>query len=421
MVNMCGVGGMQRAAAVSVPTVHLRFNPELKVADLGYGIFLVILTVVSTAAGYGERTDTLPNWQERAVAVLTNACRTAPQTFRDRFVGSDNILLPESYPAVPPLYRNRSLNAAARFHTVEMALDCGMTHTCNGVTFEQRLAEFYSGGGYIGENIASGYSTPQDVVNGWLIDGSSVESAAPDGDGDGHRANIMSRRFRETGCGYYPTGTGRTAKLYWCQDFGSGKSLYTYHPVTSASHLFLEKSRITFMAVVYDTAKTVSSLSLILDGSRMPMTLAMGTAAAGTWEVSSTTASGCRSYFFETVFSDGSTIKYPENEMLVTVGEGTCKEGDTTERIICPKKAGRFSEKPISIHLVGDHLVFSAGRQLPKPLQTVILNSQGRVVARATWHGLTITLPAGVLPSGIWLFRHSFTDNTFSTGRWFKP
>ena len=62
---------------------------------------LVILSFFNTVVGYGEKVDSLLLWQERAVAVLTNACRMAPVTFRDRYIGNSTILLPENYPAVP--------------------------------------------------------------------------------------------------------------------------------------------------------------------------------------------------------------------------------------------------------------------------------------------------------------------------------
>ncbi|MBO4912171.1 MAG: SH3 domain-containing protein [Butyrivibrio sp.] len=54
-----------------------------------------------------------------------------------------------------------------------------------------------------GENIAAGYQTPQDVVNGWM-------------NSEGHRANIMNPSFRKIGIGYC---TGGSYGTNWVQLF----------------------------------------------------------------------------------------------------------------------------------------------------------------------------------------------------------
>ena len=56
-----------------------------------------------------------------------------------------------------------------------------------------------------GENIAGGYYTPADVMDGWM-------------QSDGHCANIMSTSFTEIGLGYHPGG-GDYTRL-WTQVFG---------------------------------------------------------------------------------------------------------------------------------------------------------------------------------------------------------
>jgi uncharacterized protein YkwD len=59
-----------------------------------------------------------------------------------------------------------------------------------------------------GENIAYGYATPADVMNGWL--GSA-----------GHKANIENPAFTSTGVGVAQNAQG---VYYWTQDFGQGSS-----------------------------------------------------------------------------------------------------------------------------------------------------------------------------------------------------
>jgi uncharacterized protein YkwD len=63
-----------------------------------------------------------------------------------------------------------------------------------------------------GENIAQGYPSPEDVVEGWM-------------DSDGHCSNIMAAAFSLIGVGYYPgeasgMGFSRDAH-YWTQNFGA--------------------------------------------------------------------------------------------------------------------------------------------------------------------------------------------------------
>jgi uncharacterized protein YkwD len=68
----------------------------------------------------------------------------------------------------------------------------------------QRITDCgYHGNGW-GENIAWGYTTPQDVMNAWL------NSA-------GHKANIENPNFHVIGIGVAVSSGG---KFYWTQDFG---------------------------------------------------------------------------------------------------------------------------------------------------------------------------------------------------------
>lgn len=97
------------------------------------------------------------------------------------------------------------LVAAGRAHSTDMVTNNFFSHTgSNGSTFVQReVAAGYSTGASA-ENIAWGYRSPQEVVNGW------INSA-------GHRANILN-------CGSVAVGVGVAYKAdgtpYWTQDFG---------------------------------------------------------------------------------------------------------------------------------------------------------------------------------------------------------
>jgi uncharacterized protein YkwD len=106
-----------------------------------------------------------------------------------------------------PLAWNDQLSAAAQSYSQVLATSGCFEHTCGPVPdFADRDAEAgYTGWSAIGENIAAGYPTPEAVVSGWM--------ASP-----GHRANILSSRFTETGIGLV-SGGGKYG-TYWTQEFG---------------------------------------------------------------------------------------------------------------------------------------------------------------------------------------------------------
>ena len=58
---------------------------------------------------------------------------------------------------------------------------------------------------HLGENIAAGYQSPSEVVEGWM-------------ESEGHRENILNPAFTKIGVGYHYTGTDMVH--YWVQMFG---------------------------------------------------------------------------------------------------------------------------------------------------------------------------------------------------------
>ncbi len=120
---------------------------------------------------------------------------------------------------LPPLKRIEALDQAARYHGTDLAVDNYFKHDSYDLVGGQlvkvcdwftRVGGFYSGWSWLGENIAAGYSTPADVVNGWM-------------NSEGHRNNILSTNAREIGVGYY---RGGSYGHYWVQDFGSRSNSY---------------------------------------------------------------------------------------------------------------------------------------------------------------------------------------------------
>ncbi len=122
---------------------------------------------------------------------------------------------------LPPLKHVTALSDAARWYAKDMVDDdyFGPDHDTYDrkggrlvrvCTWDARLAAYYSGASARAENLGEGYSSPQEVVDGWM--GSS-----------GHRANILNGRYWETGVGYQ---AGASDEPRWVQDFGRRRSVY---------------------------------------------------------------------------------------------------------------------------------------------------------------------------------------------------
>lgn len=120
----------------------------------------------------------------------------------------------------PPLATNVAMTSAAYEHSQDMGVNGYFAHdTPAGVTPWARMQN----AGYAepaAENIAEGYRTPQDVVDGWM-------------NSPGHRKNILNCSYKAAGVGYYDgpsksssakDAQGRdgsnTAGPWWTQDFG---------------------------------------------------------------------------------------------------------------------------------------------------------------------------------------------------------
>lgn len=117
---------------------------------------------------------------------------------------------------LPPLDRNRKLQRAAQRHNDRMDGSGCFSHECPGeASLGTRLDQYLSGGlraWGIGENLAwgaGGYGTPEAIVKAWM-------------NSSGHRANILSRDWREIGVGFSPgsPSSGHADAGIYTTDFG---------------------------------------------------------------------------------------------------------------------------------------------------------------------------------------------------------
>lgn len=102
-------------------------------------------------------------------------------------------------PSTTPVEMDPYLRCASRLHSLNMADQNILAHELDGQDPTDRAREAgYSG--WATENIAQGYPTPEDVVEGWL-------SSA-----DGHCENMLDPNHNDIGVGYY--------NGWWTQKFG---------------------------------------------------------------------------------------------------------------------------------------------------------------------------------------------------------
>lgn len=107
---------------------------------------------------------------------------------------------------LPPLHTDQRLNRSAQGWTNTMVSRAAFTH---GTDFSARISAAGFNWSTAGENIATGYSTPAQVVSGWMAS-------------TGHCENILSPSFADVGTGVSARSSDGSANRSgsWTQDFG---------------------------------------------------------------------------------------------------------------------------------------------------------------------------------------------------------
>ena len=106
---------------------------------------------------------------------------------------------------------SETLNRAAAAHARDMADRSRLDHTgSDGSSPAERATRAGYTWRFVGENIASGQATPEQVVEEWI--GSSH-----------HCANLMSADFTEMGVGFAADSTS-AGGIYWAQVFAAPRS-----------------------------------------------------------------------------------------------------------------------------------------------------------------------------------------------------
>ncbi|MFI9648379.1 CAP domain-containing protein [Streptomyces sp. NPDC052040] len=98
-----------------------------------------------------------------------------------------------------------TLAKVAQAHSEDMAAHRNMSHTgSDGSSPGDRITRAGYDWSSYGENVAYGYATPEQVMEGWM--------ASP-----GHRENILNCSFKQIGVGLAQPDS------YWTQDFGTAQ------------------------------------------------------------------------------------------------------------------------------------------------------------------------------------------------------
>ncbi len=189
-----------KVSAAELPWTTDLVNTSGSAVDLG--------TLSTAPAPYSDSASSSPNSYYGLSAASTPP---TDSDFVQRVLDLTNQFRAQN--GVAPLSLNPELNAAALNHSTDMALQDYFSHTGkDGSSPGDRMNQVgYASYGW-GENIAAGYTTPEQVVQGWI-------------NSPGHRANMLNPSYTELGVGYYhfanDTGSVNYTN-YWTQDFGSG-------------------------------------------------------------------------------------------------------------------------------------------------------------------------------------------------------
>ena len=163
--------------------------------------------------------EQLQNSESQSLDILIgerSAFQVAPTSTNQKFIYRVLELtnIERSKLSLSPLTLNTQLLNAAETHSQNMALQDFFDHTGkDGSSFTSRITTtgYKFADGAAAENIGVGYSTPEEVIEGWM-------------NSSGHQANILNPNLKEIGIGYYflADDTGSVNfNHYWTQVFAT--------------------------------------------------------------------------------------------------------------------------------------------------------------------------------------------------------
>jgi uncharacterized protein YkwD len=171
-------------------------NPRF--TDLGFhlsGNNAWIVLAARTARPFTALQD--PAAVETQVLELVNAARAKARECGDKM-----------FAPAPPVGLSTALTAVASLHSLDMVEHDTLSHSgSDGSVVGDRILRAGYSWRISGENVASGQSDPESVVEAWL--------ASP-----GHCATLMEPNFTDMGIAF-ALAPGRTPPIYWTQVFAA--------------------------------------------------------------------------------------------------------------------------------------------------------------------------------------------------------
>lgn len=285
-------------------------------------LLLPALTLVLAPAGARadeDISDVYPTYIERMILFWTNVARmdisTMPTPAEDPEYADQWVLPPGGEFECPPLVYQRDLGESARYHAQDMADKDYFAHeSLDGSSPFDRMQRFGYSGAVMGENIAMGQPTAQEVVEGWMTS-------------PGHRHNILLCCYEANGIDYEELGTGfgrpanNPAQRYWVQNFGAGSQDEFIIPALPAGIGWRKNNKQAHFGVGYydPLEKTPEVVQLVFGEVCHPMTRESGKAWMGTYAVEillPQTGAQEVPYYFQAKDADGYIYYYPESGSL---------------------------------------------------------------------------------------------------------
>lgn len=116
----------------------------------------------------------------------------------------------KTFAPTTPLNWNSMLLTAATGHSADMAKNNYFSHTSlDGRTFDKRITAAGYSWSAVGENIAAGQSSVQNVMTSWI-------------NSPGHCQNLMNPTYRDIGVACVRNDAS-TYRLYWTMDLGRSR------------------------------------------------------------------------------------------------------------------------------------------------------------------------------------------------------
>ncbi|WP_455753813.1 CAP domain-containing protein [Streptomyces decoyicus] len=193
--------------AVGVPSAAMACLGQEKEADRHHGHWRNAASEHRASKAHEWSKTATGAAQKPAAAPAASKTTSASKTTAKASAATDRVveLVNEerSKAGCSKLTVNAKLTKAAQDHSKDMADHRNMSHTgSDGSSPDDRITRAgYQWNSY-GENVAYGYSTPEEVMKGWM--------SSP-----GHKKNILDCSFKEIGVGHAQPDD------YWTQDFGA--------------------------------------------------------------------------------------------------------------------------------------------------------------------------------------------------------